>query len=217
MTAGLAHELNQPLTAIQMYADAALELSRSSESAELRGALERISEESIRAAEIIRRTRAFIRRGPYLRAPHDVNRLIRDSLRLFEGDLRSRRIELGLLLDETPPVVVDEVQIQQVLVNLIRNAVDSLSGSDSVSRLLTVVSRRADDFVRIQIRDTGAGIAPDVAANLFEPFQTTKPNGLGLGLAICRTLIEAHGGRIGADAIPTGGASFRIELPICPE
>lgn len=215
MAAGLAHELNQPLTALHLYASAALEFAENGDSSELHNALTRIRDQSLRAGEIIRRTRAFIRRSPSSRAPNDVNQLIREVLQMMESDLRHNNVKLDVTFDDRlPKVVIDGIQIQQVLVNLIRNAIDSMSGAGSEMRLLVIITEQRESCVRVYVSDTGRGIAPSVAAKLFEPFHSTKPNGLGLGLAICRTLIEAHSGCIGVDPVSSRGTTFYFELPL---
>lgn len=218
MASGLAHELNQPLAALAMYASAAQQLASRFDSDELQKLLARIGEQSLRAGEIVRRMRSFVSRSPFRRAPTDVHPLIRDVLSILESDLRHNGVELRLDFDERlPPAFVDGIQIQQVLVNLIRNAIEALSRNDSGARLLSISTDSAETGVRVSVADTGCGLAPEIAANLFQPFQTTKPAGLGLGLAICRTLVEAHEGRIDCRPNPEGGTVFFFVLPIAQE
>jgi C4-dicarboxylate-specific signal transduction histidine kinase len=218
MAAGLAHELNQPLTSLHLYAEAAAEFAAKGDAAALGDALTQISEQSLRAGEIIRRMRSFIRRSPSNRLPCDVNRLLREVLQLLEGDLRTNGVKVEATLAENlPAVAADGIQIQQVIVNLVRNAVDAMKESDSEHRVLGLLTERRENVVRVCVSDTGGGISPAVVDKLFEPFQTTKPTGLGLGLAICRTLIEAHCGRIGIDRFSSQGTTFYFELPISDE
>jgi signal transduction histidine kinase len=216
MAAGLAHELNQPLTAIHLEAEAALQLG-STDPAELRGTLTRIGDQSLRAGDIVRRMRAFARRGETTREAIDVGVLVHEVLALLDHDLRLGQIQIMLLLrDGMPPVEVDRVAIQQVLVNLIRNAMEAMAAPAVLTRRLTIATEATADCVRVSVTDTGGGVDPAVLARLFHPFQTTKSAGLGLGLSICQTLVEAHGGRVGAGPHPAHGALFFFELPMAP-
>ena len=157
--------------------------------------------------------RAFIDRRPAVRKHCDLNQLIRDVLKLLDSDLRAARVLLRLELEQAlPHAWADAIQIQQVLVNLIRNAPDSMA-SCTASRQLTIKTQASKTHLEVSITDTGVGIAPDFYKQLFLPFSSSKPNGLGLGLAICRTLIDAHGGGIDAQANSLGGATFRFTLP----
>lgn len=213
MATGLAHELNQPLGALHLYSSSAQLVAQRFSNPDLNELLQKISDQSLRAGEIIRRMRAFIDRRPSVRKHCDLNQLIRDVLKLLESDLRAARVLLCLELEQTlPNAWADAIQIQQVLVNLIRNALDSMASCTS-SRQLTIKTRASKTHLEVAITDTGVGIAPDFYKQLFLPFSSSKPNGLGLGLAICRTLIDAHGGGIDAQANAAGGATFRFTLP----
>jgi PAS domain S-box-containing protein len=214
LASGLAHELNQPLAAVHLYAGAAQQLGAGCDSAALQKCLRRIGEQSLRAGEIVRRMRDFVRRDPSRREPADLNQLLRDVLLLLENDLRQCGVALELGLDQTLfPVLVDGIQIQQVLVNLIRNAIDAMNRPEVSVRRLSIRTSATPDGVRVSVADTGGGIDPGIADKLFHPFHSTKSSGLGLGLAICRTLIEAHGGCIGAVPAPDGGTSFFFLIP----
>ena len=214
IASGLAHELNQPLSAIHMDASTAQLLATNFESAGLQRCLKRIGEQSLRAGEIVRRMRSFIRRDSSPRAPDDINRLVREVLMLLADHLHQNAVTVELKLAEhLPPIVVDGIQIQQVLVNLIRNASDATAQNVDTARVVSVRTETAESEIRVSVTDTGCGLDPAVAAKLFFPFQTTKSTGLGLGLAICRTLIEAHGGRIDVDSNPDAGATFSFRLP----
>jgi C4-dicarboxylate-specific signal transduction histidine kinase len=213
MAAGLAHELNQPLTAIHVEANTALELDTLKDGSGVRGCLTRISDQSLRAGEIVRRMRTFSRRVRSTREPADVGELIREVLALLEHDLRLANIETQLDLHPAPQVTVDRIEIQQVLVNLIRNAMEAMTQPAVSVRRLTFRAATANGGVRVSVSDSGPGIDPAIVDRLFHPFQSTKPDGLGLGLSICETLIEAHGGRIGAEPVTAdGGATFFFEL-----
>jgi C4-dicarboxylate-specific signal transduction histidine kinase len=211
MAAGLAHELNQPLTAIHLEASAALELGGEGE---LREALASIGEQSLRAGEIVRRMRSFARRSASQREVVDLDGIVTGVVRLLEHELRLAGVTTDVLVDDGVLVRADRIEIEQVLVNLIRNGIDAMRGATSGVRRLTLRTAVADGCVRVSVADTGGGIAPAIELELFHPFKSTKPAGLGLGLSICQTLIEAHGGKIGAGPHPAGGALFFFELPI---
>jgi C4-dicarboxylate-specific signal transduction histidine kinase len=212
MAAGLAHELNQPLTAMHFEATAVLEQADSS-SESMREALATIADQSLRAGEIVRRMRTFARRSDARREITDLAPVIREVLALVAHDLRLNGINTEESLAEVPPVFVDRIEVQQVLVNLIRNAIEAMANTAMAERLLTIDMRRTERRVRVSVGDSGHGIDPEIEPRLFHPFQTTKPSGLGLGLSICQSLIEAHGGRMGIAPKPGAGAVFFFELP----
>ena len=214
MAAGLAHELNQPLTAIHLEASAALALAETDDRDAVRDALSRISEQSLRAGDIVRRMRSFSRRAEATRDAADVRDLIREVLRLLDHELRLANVETRLDMNGVGAVRVDRIEIQQVLVNLIRNAAEAMSQPEGGLRRLTIRTEERHGSVRVCVADTGPGVDPAIVDRLFHPFQSTKHDGLGLGLSICETLIEAHGGRIAVEPpSPGGGATFYFELP----
>jgi PAS domain S-box-containing protein len=214
MSAGLAHELNQPLAALCLYATAAQDLGAAFHSKDLQDCLTRIGGESLRAGEIVRRMRSFVSRHPFRKEPADVNLLVREVLTLLVNELRHARVKIELNLgDSLPAVSVDSIQIQQVLVNLIRNGIEAMTKAENNCRLLSIHTSIDGSYLRVSISDTGGGIDPTIAAKIFEPFQSTKPAGLGLGLAICRTLVEAHGGSIGIEQNPTKATTFVFSIP----
>jgi two-component system sensor kinase FixL len=218
MASGLAHELNQPLAALQLYVGMASELAQGLRSQQLSHLLQRIGEQAVRAGDIIREMRSFAKREPTQRKSVCLNRLIREVLTLLNHDLKKHAVVLQLALNEClPPVHVNAIQIQQVLTNLIRNAGDAMTAEECRPRTLLLYSEIAPGGVGIGVVDSGSGIRASMAELLFQPFQTDKPNGLGLGLAISRTLIEAHGGRIEARANPSGGATFYFLIPAGPD
>lgn len=218
MSAGLAHELNQPLTALCLYAAAARDAGASFDSPQLREYLRYIDEQALRAGEIIRRMRAFASRRPSQREPADLNQLLLEVVAILQNDLRQSRVQTELrLADQLPAISVDRIQIQQVAVNIIRNAIEAMLQLGGEARRLTIRSEVEKRVIRVSISDTGAGLSPSIVDTLFAPFQSTKPTGLGLGLAICRTLIEAHGGSIGVVSGPSPGATFYFELPLKPD
>ena len=216
MAAGLAHELNQPLAAIHLEANAALATSPD-EAESSRESLTRISEQALRAGDIVRRMRTYARRGDARRDAIDVDQLVQEVLALLDHDLRLGGIETAWATSiGIRQIVVDRIEIQQVLVNLIRNAIEAMTRPAVAVRRLTIRTEAAQDAIRISIADTGGGIDPADVARLFHPFQSTKPTGLGLGLSICQSLVEAHGGRVGAGPHPNGGALFFFEVPAAP-
>jgi two-component system sensor kinase FixL len=216
MASTLAHELNQPLAAIANYAQGCVRLLKSSGGAvspQLKEALEETARQSLRAGDIIRHLREFVSRGETDRSAADVRKLIEEAGALAlvgsrEQDVRS----VFEFAPDTGTVLVDRVQIQQVLINLIRNAMEAMR--ECRRRELAVRAKRnGEGHVMIEVADTGPGISEDIAARLFEPFVTSKPNGMGIGLSISRRIIEAHGGSLAASRNSEGGATFRIDLP----
>jgi C4-dicarboxylate-specific signal transduction histidine kinase len=218
MAAGLAHELNQPLAAITGYLDAALQLLRAQGElpAEVRQAIEAAAAEAERAGKIIHRVTSFLRRTESHQTAVNLNELIREALDLAARDIRfsGARLELDLGVG-IPPALADRIQIQQVVLNLVRNALDAMQHTSPQDRVLSVQTARADPTtVRASVRDTGCGLPASAAAKLFLPFFTTKPSGMGMGLAISRTIVTAHGGRLEAAPGPEGGAVFTFTLPV---
>ena len=217
MSSALAHELNQPLSAIANYLNGAQRLlQRPSEetSEKVRDALAKAVEQALRCGDIIRRLREFVARGETEKHVESVAKLVEEASALALVGARQLGVRVAFDLNKRVDLVlVDKVQIQQVVLNLIRNAVEAMTGGDR--RELTVSSLPAPGgMVQISIVDTGPGLAPEIAERLFQPFVTTKANGMGVGLSICRTIIEAHGGRISATATEGQGATFSFTLPV---
>ncbi|MEX0726804.1 MAG: PAS domain S-box protein [Planctomycetaceae bacterium] len=214
LASGLAHELNQPLSALALYAGTAQLLAMHEESSELRSILAKIGEQSLRAGDIIRGMRSFVNRDRSTQSAASLNQLIHDALDILEYDLKHQMIGVTLQLDEQlPEIIANRIQILQVLVNLIRNSIEAMSDAPEPARSLTLRTERADGGVRVTITDTGCGYDAAAARTLFHPFQSSKPIGMGMGLAISRKLIEAHNGRIDARSVPGAGASFDFWLP----
>jgi two-component system sensor kinase FixL len=217
VAAGLAHELNQPLTAILNYTNAGLDIADERGDDELKSVFGKVAEQASRAGNIIRRLRAFIeKRGPN-RTDEDITRTIDEAIRLGQINAAERGIKLRVLFEQgLPNVSIDRVQIQQVLINLMKNAAEAMDSSDR--RELTVtISRVAPDLVQVSVADTGPGISDDMTEKLFQPFVTTKATGMGMGLSICRGIIEAHGGRLWLESNPGGGATFRFNVPVAQD
>ena len=218
LTASMAHELNQPLTAILSNAQAAQRLLSGghADEVELKEILSDIVEDDKRAGEIIRRLRSLLKKDEIQRAPLDVNEVIEEVARLVQSDALIRNVPIAVELSEgLPSVSADRVQLQQVVLNLIMNGLEAMSGSGLVDRGLLITSRRQDDgAVRVSVRDHGKGIPEDALPRIFAPFLTTKSSGLGMGLSIARSIVEAHGGRLSAENDPGGGAIFAFTLPV---
>ena len=216
MASTLAHELNQPLTVVANYVQTSrnlLEAADETSIASVREALAIAEEEVLRAGEVIRRLREFVASGGTDKSVEPVSKLIEDSCLLGLAGARARGIVSHIdLAPEVGPVLIDHVQIQQVLINLIRNAVDAMAPEGSGEVL--IASREDGEFVRLTVADTGPGLTAEVSERLFQAFVSTKPNGMGLGLSICRTIVEAHGGRIWYEPALGGGAAFNFTLPL---
>ena len=217
LVSSLAHELNQPLGAILRNAEAAelfLE-DPSPDLEEVRAILADIRKDDQRAGEVIDRVRGLLKRREVKRGLLDLNLLAREIFTLLRPDAEMRRVQLALETNASlPPVQGDRVQLQQVLLNLLLNAMDAVNENPPANRLVTLRVQPMNATVEMSVSDNGPGIAADRLPHLFEPFSTSKPNGLGMGLAISRSIIEAHGGRLWANNEPAGGAKFTFTLPV---
>jgi C4-dicarboxylate-specific signal transduction histidine kinase len=218
LSGAIAHEINQPLTAILSNAHAALHLlaESSPDLVEVRGALEDIVHEDNRASDVIQRLRSLMRKGDRKSERIDVNALVRSTISLLNSELISRRMNLDLALaGDLPAVVGDPVQLQQVLLNLLMNAMDATASAPGIQRRITLSTCIAPmSVIQIIIRDYGTGISPDRQSQLFKSFYTSKEHGLGLGLAICQTIVQAHGGSLVLANHEAGGAIAVVSLPI---
>lgn len=214
MASGLAHELNQPLTAIMNYikaADRSLNTIDAGLAGHAHDLLDKAAAQTARAGQIIRRLRDFIEKRPPNYSPENLNRVIEESL-VF-SPVGSANIQIRLKLEQDLPLVsIDKVQIQQVMLNLIRNGVEAMERSDRRDLCIST-DGKSPAHVRVCVSDTGAGLPQEMADKLFHPFVTTKKDGMGIGLSICLSIIEAHGGRLAAEPNPGGGAIFSFELP----
>jgi len=218
LTGAIAHEINQPLGAILANADAAdlLLASGAARDEDLRAILADIRRDDVRASEVIRRLRALLADHAIERDPVAIGEVIRDVEPVLRAEARRRDVTLVVRTPEPGMLIrADRVQMQQVLINLVLNAMDAIADAAEGERTVTIATERIGDQVAVEVRDTGGGIAPDHMAHLFDSFFTTKRTGMGLGLSIARTIVEAHGGRIAA-ANGTTGAVFRITLPELP-
>jgi two-component system sensor kinase FixL len=215
LATSIAHELNQPLTAIANYVEAARDMlddPTPETLAILKEALDECAQQSIRAGQIVRRLRDFMSRGETERRVESLSRLISEASALALVGAKEHGVEVELALDPSADnVLVDRIQIQQVLVNLIRNAIDAMA--ESPRRQLEIASQPdSNGFIRVSVADTGPGLAPEVADKLFQPFVTTKTDGMGIGLSICQTIIRAHEGRIWTGPSHLGGAAFHFTI-----
>jgi len=214
MASALAHELNQPLSAIANYLKGSSRLLKGETvpRERLADAVDKAAEQALRAGEIIRRLRDFVARGETERRVESLPKLIEEASALALVGAKEHGVRVNFrFAPGIDLVLADKVQIQQVLLNLIRNAIEAMEGVRK--RQLDIrIDPAADDMAQISVVDTGAGIGPEVAEQLFQPFVTTKRSGMGVGLSISRTIIEAHGGRIWTEPNPQGGAIFRFTL-----
>lgn len=215
MASAIAHELNQPLTAVSNYAGALGRILAigNADQALARDIVERIRAQAGRAGEVIRRLRDHVAKRAATRHLEDVNATVREAVELGLTGMRLQNVRTELRFDPAVGLApIDRVQIGQVVINLVRNALEAMQ--DGEQHELTVATRPNGGMVEITVSDTGPGLPPEVAERLFQPFVTTKPSGLGLGLSICREIVEAHEGRITASANAAGGTIFNVALPL---
>jgi len=215
MATALAHEINQPLCAITSYAQACERMMNYGTGGreEIASAIKAISQEATRAGEIIRGIRRFVRRDISKRSEVDINAVIEDAVNLVEPELNRYYISLSLQLGKgLPPVVADSIQIEQVIINLLRNGLEAVVASDSKTRQF-FISTMDEGCVEVSIRDNGVGIDPKIVDRVFDPFISTKSNGMGMGLSISRSIIESHGGRLWWVPNQAEGATFKFSLP----
>ncbi len=221
MATSLAHELNQPISAISTYTQGCVDKLRSPrvKPKELLGALVEASEQAERAGAILRRIRNFVRKKAPEQQAVNINDAIADVTGLVQAEARRYDVSVQLqLADDLPPVFVDPIQVQQVILNLTRNGIEAIGGTSSVIRDLVIGTALGNDgTVSVSVRDSGVGVPGSLLDRVFEPFFTTKANGLGMGLSISRSIIEAHGGRLWATSDAHGGTVFQIALPVGEE
>ncbi|MDD2987707.1 MAG: PAS domain S-box protein [Zoogloea sp.] len=219
MASTLAHELNQPLAAISSYNTGCINMIDKGDMSpgELSGILEKIGKQAQRAGQIIRRVHAFVRRSEPKCEPVDVNAILREAVGLVEPDAERRGVSIQQDLAEAlPAVAADPVMIEQVAINLIRNGMDAMADAPRPQRNLNLTTRLQDGMLILSVADRGKGIPPEVAEKLFAPFFTTKEEGMGMGLNICRSIAELHRGRLSFEDNPGGGTIFHFSLPVQP-
>jgi two-component system, LuxR family, sensor kinase FixL len=211
MAAALAHEVNQPLTAMANYLNGVRRLLAAGKQEAALQAMERIAEQAERARQLIQRLRAMVRKGETEQRPEDLAKTIEEASALALVGVGSG-LKLEIYVGQDASIaVIDKIQIQQVLLNLMRNAAEAMAGLPR--RELTISTARAGDWVEISVADSGPGLPEAVRTRLFQPFVTTKPTGMGVGLSVCRTIVEAHGGGLRAEDAEGGGTVFRLTVP----
>ncbi|WP_346297213.1 ATP-binding protein [Rhodopseudomonas sp. P1] len=220
MAAALAHEVNQPLAAVANYmAGARRMIDQDGEPSllmrKVKDAVEKANGQALRAGEIIRRLREFVGVGDSERTIEDARSVLQDAALLATIAAEHDGITVRTTFADSGEVLVDKIQIQQVVLNLVRNAIEAMAGASP--KQLTLGLQQQGGHLEFSVSDTGAGIAPNVRERLFSPFSTTKPGGMGIGLSVCREIVEAHGGKIWADTNPTGGMVFSFTLPLLRE
>lgn len=217
MATEIAHEVNQPLTAISTYSKAILRLLRNNtcDIGELSQALEAIAAQAQRAGEVIRRLREFVSKQESQWASTDLNELVRTTVRFVNVETRAENITIALDLEESiPEVVVDRILVEQVVLNLLRNAIDAVGLVDKHSRRIEIQTKKlAETYIAIGVKDSGPGLTPELEQKVFEPFYTTKKNGMGMGLSICQSIIEAHNGELWYARNSPCGAIFQLTIP----
>jgi two-component system sensor kinase FixL len=215
MASALAHELNQPLSAMANYLQGSKRLladSTDSRAGVIRDALEKASEQALRAGQVIQRLREFVARGETEKRIESIRQLVEEASALALVASKEKPVQLRLNLDPAIHLVlVDKVQIQQVLLNLMRNGIEAM-GSSPRRELVIATSPEAGNMIAVSVADSGTGIDPEIRLRLFQPFVSTKRQGLGIGLSLCRTIVNAHGGEITTEANPNGGTIFRFTL-----
>ena len=216
MASALAHEVNQPLTAVSNYVRAARRMIQGGEAAKADAALARATEQIERAGQVIQRLRQLVKKDPSTHRPEDIHATIEEAAAFALIGRDGREVRLSTAFDRAaPPVLIDKVQIQQVLLNLIRNAVEAMQAT--ARHDLVIRTSLSGGMVEVSVQDSGPGLSPEVRQRLFQPFVTTKPSGMGVGLSICHAIVEAHGGRMHAKDNPSGGTVFCFSVPVFRE
>jgi C4-dicarboxylate-specific signal transduction histidine kinase len=217
LTASIAHEINQPLGSILTNAetaDAILE-SPNPDIAELRDIVKDILQDDRRASEVIRRMRSLLKKAPFELKNLDLNDLVRDTVEFLSSLAVGRKVEMvSVIAPDALPVLGDRIQLQQVILNLVVNGIDAMRDTRSEEHIIGIRTSRVENFAELSVSDRGPGIPEDNLKEVFEPFFTSKAEGMGMGLSIARTIVEAHHGRISAENRRDGGAIFLIRLPL---
>ncbi len=217
LTASIAHEINQPLGAILTNAETADAIlkSPSPDIAELKDIVKDILQDDRRASEVIRRMRSLLKKAPFELKNLDFNDLVRETVEFLSSLAVGRKVELvSVITPDALPILGDRIQLQQVILNLVVNGIDAMKDTPTENRIISIRTSRVEKFAELSVSDRGPGIPEDKLKEVFEPFFTSKAEGMGMGLSIARTIIEAHHGLIWAKNRDHGGASFRIRLPL---
>jgi C4-dicarboxylate-specific signal transduction histidine kinase len=217
LTASIAHEINQPLGSILTNAETANAILQSPtpDIAELKEIMRDILQDDRRAAEVIRRMRSLLKKAPFELKTLDLNDLVRQAVDFLSSLAVGRKVELVSVVTPDPlPILGDSIQLQQVILNLVVNAIDAMRDTPDEKRIISIRTSRGKSFAELSVSDCGPGIAEDKLKEVFEPFFTSKAEGMGMGLSIARTIVEAHSGQISAENRDGGGALFRMRLPL---
>jgi signal transduction histidine kinase len=217
LTASIAHEINQPLGSILTNTETAQAILKSPKPdiSELNEILGDILRDDRRASEVIRRMRSLLKKAPFELKNLDFNDVVRDTIEFISSLAVGRNVELtSLITPDALPILGDHIQLQQVILNLVVNGIDAMKDTPGENRVISIRTSRAENFAQLSVSDRGSGIPEEKLKEVFEPFFTSKAEGMGMGLSIARTIIEAHHGLISARNRDHGGASFRIRLPL---
>ncbi|WP_342804265.1 HAMP domain-containing sensor histidine kinase [Bradyrhizobium sp. CSA112] len=220
LTASIAHEINQPLGSILTNAETAQAILRSPSPniAELDEIVTDIVQDDRRATEVIRRMRSLLKKAPFEQKQFDLNEVVQETIRFFASLAVGRKFELvSVITPETLPILGDRIQLQQVILNLVMNGIEAMRDTPSEDRIISIRTSRVENFAQLSVSDRGSGIPDEKLKEVFEPFFTSKAEGMGMGLSIARTIIEAHNGVISAKNRDHGGATFRIRVPLCTD
>ena len=217
LTASIAHEINQPLGSILTNAETAQAILRSPSPniAELDEIVTDIVQDDRRATEVIRRMRSLLKKAPFEQKQFDLNEVVQETIRFFAALAVGQKFELvSVITPETLPILGDRIQLQQVILNLVMNGIEAMRDTPSEDRIISIRTSRVENFAQLSVSDRGSGIPDEKLKEVFEPFFTSKAEGMGMGLSIARTIIEAHNGQIWAKNRDRSGASFRVQLPL---
>jgi signal transduction histidine kinase len=220
LTASIAHEINQPLGSILTNAETAEAIlnSPSPDIPELKDIVQDILQDDRRATEVIHRMRALLKKAPFEQKQFDLNEVVHETIRFFSALAISQKFQLVNVITSDPlPIVGDRIQLQQVILNLVMNGIEAMRNTPSEDRIISIRTSRVENFARLSVSDCGSGIPDEKLKEVFEPFFTSKAEGMGMGLSIARTIIEAHKGVISAKNRDHGGATFRIKVPLCTD
>ena len=220
LTTSIAHEINQPLGSILTNAESAQAIlkSPSPDMVELNEIVGDIVRDDRRASEVIRRMRSLLTKAPFELKSLDLNDVVREAIEFLSTLAVARKVELlSLITQNALPILGDRIQLQQVILNLVVNGIDAMKDTPSENRTISIRTSRVENFAQLSVSDRGPGIPEDKLKEVFEPFFTSKAEGMGMGLSIARTIIEAHHGLISAKNRDHGGATFRIRLPLCTD
>jgi two-component system sensor kinase FixL len=216
MASTLAHEINQPLTAIANYLKGSRRILQRMDGPEvpmLQEAVSQAADQALRAGQVIRHLREFVARGESERHIESLPKLVQEASALSLVGAKEKGVRVTFSLDPAAPLVLaDRIQVQQVLLNLIRNAIEAMQDAPRRELIVATQAMSNESLVEVSVSDTGTGIAPELAEQLFQPFITTKKHGMGVGLSICRTIVESHGGKIWVESEPNRGTVFRFTL-----